>query len=233
MRCITSANVACGFHGATRATMHETVLLAVEATASPSRLHPGFHLIAYQFRLVAAMLVIARRTDYRAHRPAPRSKRWQRSLHAKSGMRQTHVKAHGAALQHGGPRDRSVADAIARAVASVDAVAHAARAFRRRNLVAAGTAAGPPTAREAFAGSRTVRGRNAGPAQRSRAPSSTIRRGGAGRASCRLRSDPDVDTICARRHPRRRRILRVRIRAALQNSPGFDVRNFSVGRVPD
>jgi UPF0271 protein len=70
-------------------------------------------------------------------------------LAAEAGMRLQHVKPHGA-LFNMAVRDRSVADPIARAIAGIDR-SLILFGLPQSELIAAGTAAGLPTAREAFA----------------------------------------------------------------------------------
>ena len=110
---ITSANVACGFHGGDPAVMRRTVRLAREHGVAVGA-HPGFQdlagfgrremrvtpqdvedLVLYQ---IGALEAIAR----------------------SEGVRLVHVKAHGA-LYNMAARERPLAEAIARAVRAFDA----------------------------------------------------------------------------------------------------------------
>lgn len=110
---ITSANVACGFHGGDPAVMRRTVRLAREHGVAVGA-HPGFQdiagfgrremrvtpqdvedLVLYQ---IGALEAIAR----------------------SEGVRLAHVKAHGA-LYNMAARERPLAEAIARAVRAFDA----------------------------------------------------------------------------------------------------------------
>lgn len=110
---ITSANVACGFHGGDPAVMRRTVQLAREHGVAVGA-HPGFQdlagfgrremrvtpqevedLVLYQ---IGALEAIAR----------------------SEGVRLAHVKAHGA-LYNMAARERPLAEAIARAVRAFDA----------------------------------------------------------------------------------------------------------------
>jgi UPF0271 protein len=112
MEVITSANVACGFHGGDANTMYRIVMLAKERGVSIGA-HPGFndlwgfgrrqirmnateleHMIAYQIGALQAMA-------------------------AYGGLRVTHVKAHGA-LSNMAAVDESYAMAIGRAIKVVD-----------------------------------------------------------------------------------------------------------------
>jgi UPF0271 protein len=142
MRSITSANVACGYHGGDPGVMRRTVRLARQAGVAVGA-HPGFpdlqgfgrremrfapqdveNLVLYQ---IGALAGIA----------------------ASEGVRLQHVKAHGA-LYNMAARDRALADAIARAT----------RAFEESlilfvlpgsELQRAGEAAGLRVALEGFA----------------------------------------------------------------------------------
>ena len=112
MGSITSANIACGFHGGDPSVMRRTVLMA-RASGVALGAHPGLPdlagfgrremqvtpadvetMVLYQ---VGALAAIAR----------------------SQGERLQHVKAHGA-LYNMAARDRSLADAIARAVHAFD-----------------------------------------------------------------------------------------------------------------
>jgi 5-oxoprolinase (ATP-hydrolysing) subunit A len=142
MRCITSANVACGLHAGNRDVMRDTVLLARDFGVAVGA-HPGFDdrdhfgrrnlqlppqqitdLVMQQIEALAEIAVI-------------------------SGIRLQHVKPHGA-LYNIAVRDREVADAIARAIASVDK-SFIVMGLPGSELVVAGEAAGLRAAREAFA----------------------------------------------------------------------------------
>jgi UPF0271 protein len=139
---ITSANVACGFHAGDPGVMRDTVILAREHSVAIGA-HPGFpdregfgrrdlHLtprqvediVVYQIGAIAAIA-------------------------AAVGVRLQHVKPHGA-LFNIAVRDRFVADAIARATASVDR-SLILLGLPESELTAAGEAAGLRTASEAFA----------------------------------------------------------------------------------
>ena len=139
---ITSANVACGFHAGDPGVMRDTVLLAREHGVAVGA-HPGFpdpdgfgrrdlnltprqveDIVVYQIGAIAAIAAAA-------------------------GVRLQHVKPHGA-LFNIAVRDRSVADAIARATAAVDR-SLILFGLPDSELTAAGEAAGLRTAREAFA----------------------------------------------------------------------------------
>jgi len=142
MGCITSANVACGAHAGDTASMRATVRLAL-ANGVAVGAHPSFPdregfgrrdlgmtpaaVTAFVIEQVRALAVIA----------------------ADEGVRLQHVKPHGA-LFNVAVVDRSIADAIAAAVASVDA-SLMLFGLPDSQLVAAGVAAGLRTAREIFA----------------------------------------------------------------------------------
>ena len=142
MRCITSANVACGHHAGNPSVMRETVLLAREHGVAVGA-HPGFddreHFGRRDLQLPVEQItdLVARQVDALA------------TIAAKQSIRLQHVKPHGA-LYNIAVRDRRVADAIARGIASVD-VSLILLGLPHSELVAAGAAAGLRTAGEAFA----------------------------------------------------------------------------------
>ena len=139
---ITSANIACGAHAGDPSVMRLTVRLAVEAGVAVGA-HPGFNdrggfgrreialppgevedLVLVQLGALAAV------------------------AHAEGG-RLRHVKAHGA-LYNMAARDRALADAVARATASVDSDL-VLYGLSGSALIDAGRAAGLPVASEVFA----------------------------------------------------------------------------------
>ena len=140
LRHITSANVACGFHGGDPSVMRRTVGLAV-ASGVAIGAHPGFadregfgrrevqmgdreveDLVTYQIGALAGVAAEAR-------------------LH--------HVKLHGA-LYNMAARDRGLADAVARAVVAVDSTL-ILFGLAGSSLMEAGAAVGLRTAAEVFA----------------------------------------------------------------------------------
>jgi 5-oxoprolinase (ATP-hydrolysing) subunit A len=142
MPSITSANVACGYHGGDPGVMRRTIRLARDAGVAVGA-HPGFpdlqgfgrrdmrvsrrdaeDLVLYQ---IGALAAIAR----------------------SEGVRLSHVKPHGA-LYNMAVRDRSLADAIARAVAAFDP-SLILFALPNSELARAGEAAGLKVAFEGFA----------------------------------------------------------------------------------
>jgi UPF0271 protein len=142
LRHVTSANVACGFHGGDPSVMRQTVRLAVAGGVALGA-HPGFpdlqgfgrreitlsaqeveDLVAYQ---IGALAGVAAAEEARLH----------------------HVKPHGA-LYNMAARDRGVADAVARAVVAVDATL-VLYGLSGSCLVEAGEAVGLRTAAEVFA----------------------------------------------------------------------------------
>jgi len=142
MRCITSANVACGVHAGSLATMRDTVALAKEHGVAVGA-HPSFPdreqfgRREMQLRSVEIEDLVIRQIEALA------------SVALNAGIRLMHVKPHGA-LYNVAVRDRRVADAIAGAVASIDR-SLVLVGLPRSELVAAGRAAGLQTAGEAFA----------------------------------------------------------------------------------
>jgi UPF0271 protein len=142
LRYITSANVACGFHGGDPSVMRRTVALAV-ARGVAIGAHPGFadlegfgrrniqmgvreveDLVTYQ---IGALAGVAAAAEARLH----------------------HVKPHGA-LYGMAARDRDLADAVARAVVAVDSTL-ILLGFAGSCLIEAGSAVGLRTASEVFA----------------------------------------------------------------------------------
>ena len=142
MRNITSANVACGFHAGDPGVMRATVRLAKDAGVAVGA-HPGFpDLVGFGRReLRASPREVEDFVVYQIGALA--------AIAASEGVSLAHVKAHGA-LYNMAARDRALADAIARAVATVD---------RRlvlfglpgSELLRAGEAAGLRVASEGFA----------------------------------------------------------------------------------
>jgi UPF0271 protein len=139
---ITSANVACGFHGGDPRVMRRTVQLARDAGVSVGA-HPGFQdlagfgrremrvspqeaedMVLYQ---IGALAAIAR----------------------SEGVRLRHVKPHGA-LYNMAVRDAALADAIARAVRAFDP-ALILLGLPGSELILAAERAGLPMAAEGFA----------------------------------------------------------------------------------
>ena len=142
MKSITSANVACGFHAGDPGVMRATVQMARDAGVAIGA-HPGFpDLVGFGRRNMAASprevedLVL-----YQVGALA--------GIAAADGVRLQHVKAHGA-LYNMAVRDRSLADAIARAAASLDR-ALLLFALPGTELLKAGEAAGLRVVAEGFA----------------------------------------------------------------------------------
>jgi UPF0271 protein len=142
MRCITSANVACGRHAGSPTVMRDTVLLARDLGVAIGA-HPGFddreHFGRRDLDLPATQItdLVVRQVEALA------------SITVQACTKLQHVKVHGA-LYNTAVRDRNVADAIARGVVSVDA-SLMLLGLPGSELIAAGAAAGLRTAREAFA----------------------------------------------------------------------------------
>ena len=142
LRHITSANVACGFHGGDPSVMRRTVGLAVAGGVAVGA-HPGFpdlvgfgrreirmgareveDIVAYQ---IGALAGVAATHEARLH----------------------HVKPHGA-LYHMAARDRDLARAVARAVVAVDTTL-ILFGLAGSCLIEAGEEVGLRTAAEVFA----------------------------------------------------------------------------------
>jgi UPF0271 protein len=142
MRSITSANVACGFHAGDPGVMRETVRLAREHGVAVGA-HPGFpDLVGFGRRNKAASP--REIEDFVLYQIGSLA-----GIAAAEGVKLQHVKAHGA-LYNMAVRDRALADAIARAVASFDKTL-ILFGLPRSELLRAGQAAGVPVAAEGFA----------------------------------------------------------------------------------
>jgi len=139
---ITSANIACGFHAGDPGVMRATVALAREFGVAVGA-HPGFpDLIGFGRReLKATPREVEDAVAYQIGALA--------GIAATEGLRLQHVKAHGA-LYNMAVRDASLADAIARATASVDR-SLILLGLPGSELIAAGERAGLRTAAEGFA----------------------------------------------------------------------------------
>ena len=142
MRSITSANVACGFHAGDPAVMRQTIRLARDAGVAVGA-HPGFpDLVGFGRReLRASPREVEDMVLYQIGALA--------AIAASEGVTLAHVKAHGA-LYNMAARDRTLADAIARAVRAFDP-ALVLFGLPGSELIAAGTAAGLRVASEGFA----------------------------------------------------------------------------------
>jgi UPF0271 protein len=142
MSSISSANVACGFHAGDPAVMRRTVRMARDAGVAIGA-HPGFpDLVGFGRReMRASPQEVEDMVLYQigALDAVARSE----------GVRLNHVKAHGA-LYNMAARDRSLADAIARAVRSFDE-ALILFVLPASELQRAGEAAGLRVAPEGFA----------------------------------------------------------------------------------
>src|SRR6185436_14109431 len=109
---LTSVNIACGFHAGDPGVMRATVALAREHGTAVGA-HPGFPDLAGFGR--REMKATAREVeDFVAYQIGALA-----GIAAAQNMRLTHVKPHGA-LYNMAARDEVLADAIARATASVD-----------------------------------------------------------------------------------------------------------------
>ena len=139
---VTSANVACGFHGGDPSTMRQTVRLAKQHGVAVGA-HPGFpDLVGFGRReLKATPNEVEDLVMYQIAAIA--------GVAAAEGLRLQHVKAHGA-LYNMACRDRALADAIARAVAALDRNL-ILFGLPNSELLRAGEAAGLRVAAEGFA----------------------------------------------------------------------------------
>ncbi|HEY1306635.1 MAG TPA: 5-oxoprolinase subunit PxpA [Vicinamibacterales bacterium] len=139
---ITSANVACGFHAGDPGVMRATVVLAREHGVAVGA-HPGFpDLVGFGRReMRATPREVEDAVAYQIGALA--------GIAATEGVRLQHVKAHGA-LYNMAVADASLADAIARATASVDR-SLILLGLPGSQLIAAGRRSGLRTAAEGFA----------------------------------------------------------------------------------
>ena len=139
---ITSANVACGFHGGDPGVMRETVALAKQHGVAVGA-HPGLpDLVGFGRRTMdVSAAEVYDAVVYQIGALAGTA--------AAQGVRLQHVKAHGA-LYHMGAASREIAQAIARAVRDVDR-GLVFFALPASHLVTEAEAAGLKVANEAFA----------------------------------------------------------------------------------
>lgn len=142
IRVVKSANIACGFHAGDPNVMADAVALAVRHDVSVGA-HPSFH----------DLHGFGRRVMHVAPREVENLVAYQigalQAIAAAAGTRVTHVKPHGA-LNNMAHKDRAYADAIARAIRSVDAsLVYVANALSE--MVKAGHDAGLRVAEEAYA----------------------------------------------------------------------------------
>jgi UPF0271 protein len=142
MRSITSANVACGYHGGDPAVMRRTVRLARDAGVSVGA-HPGLPDLAGFGRreMRVAPQEVEDMVLYQVGALA--------AMAASEGVRLRHVKAHGA-LYNMAARDRGLAQAIASAVGAFDRTL-ILFVLPASELQRAGEAAGLEVALEGFA----------------------------------------------------------------------------------
>ena len=142
MRTITSANVACGFHAGDPDVMRRTVRLA-KASAVAIGAHPGFpDLVGFGRRNMSASPDEVE--DFVLYQIGALA-----AIARAEGVQLQHVKAHGA-LYNMAARDRTLAEAIARAVAAFDP-SLILFGLPGTEILKAGEAAGLPVAAEGFA----------------------------------------------------------------------------------
>ena len=142
MSSITSANVACGFHGGDPTVMRRTVTAAITQHVAIGA-HPGFpDLVGFGRREMHA--TPSEVEDFVLYQVAALA-----GIAAAQGARLQHVKAHGA-LYNMAVRDRALADAIARATAAFDR-SLILFGLPGSELLRAGERAGLRVASEAFA----------------------------------------------------------------------------------
>jgi 5-oxoprolinase (ATP-hydrolysing) subunit A len=221
MRCITSANVACGVHAGSIATMRETVILAQEHGVAVGA-HPSFpdreHFGRRELHLDSAEIadLVIRQIEALA------------AIASNESIRLQHVKPHGA-LYNLAVRDRRVADAIARGVVSVDR-SLVVLGLPRSELEAAAQAAGLRTAGEAFADRAYREDGTLVPRTEAGAvihdPEEVLAR------IVSLAARPDVDTICVHGDTPGAAALAAKIRGELEAAK-FVVKNLSSPRLGD
>jgi 5-oxoprolinase (ATP-hydrolysing) subunit A len=142
MPSITSANIACGYHGGDPGVMRRTVCLARDAGVAVGA-HPGFpDLQGFGRRDLRLMPQDAE--DMVLYQIGALA-----SIARAEGVELAHVKPHGA-LYNMAVRDRSLADAIARAVVAIDSPL-ALFALPNSELARAGAALNLRVALEGFA----------------------------------------------------------------------------------
>src|SRR5262245_18757139 len=221
MRCITSANVACGVHAGSVETMRATVRLAQEHGVAVGA-HPSFpdrdHFGRREMQLRSAEIadLVVRQIEALA------------GIASNEGICLQHVKPHGA-LYNVAVRDRRVADAIAQAVVSVDR-SLVLLGLPRSELLAAAQAAGLRTAGEAFA-DRAYRADGTlvprtEPGAVIHNPDEVLGR------IVSLAARPDVETICLHGDTPDAQELASKIRAALESAK-FEIKNLSSPRLGD
>jgi UPF0271 protein len=194
---VTSANIACGYHAGDPSVMRATVLLAL-ARGVAIGAHPGYRdLQGFGRRFMT--ITPAEVRDLVVYQVGA----LDAFVRAEGGSMR-HVKAHGA-LYNAAAADADLADAIARAVHSVDPEL-ILFGLSGSELIAAGEAIGLPTASEAFAdrtyqddGTLTPRIRpDALIDEHEQAVRQTIRLAKEGRVRSQRGADVEVgaDTIC-------------------------------------
>jgi 5-oxoprolinase (ATP-hydrolysing) subunit A len=139
---VTSANIACGFHAGDPGVMRATVALA-RAYGVAVGAHPGLHDLE-GFGRREMRVTPAEVEDLVAYQVGALA-----GIAAAQGARLSHVKPHGA-LYNMAARDRSLAEAIVRAMRAVDS-ALVLFGLANSELVWAARDAGVPVASEAFA----------------------------------------------------------------------------------
>jgi UPF0271 protein len=221
MRCITSANVACGVHAGGIGTMRDTVILAREHGVAIGA-HPSFP-DRENFGRRDMQLPPAEIADLIVHQIEALA-----TIASDKGICLQHVKPHGA-LYNVAVRDRRVADAIARAVATVDK-SLVVLGLPGSELVAAARAVGLRTAGEAFA-DRAYRAD--GTLVPRTEPGAVIHNSEEVLARIvRLAALPDVETICVHGDTPGAAELASKIRAVLEAAQ-FEVKNLSSPRLGD
>lgn len=142
LRCVSSANIACGFHAGDPTVMRRTVRLALQHRVAIGA-HPGFpDLVGFGRRELGASP--SEVEDLVLYQTAALA-----GMVCAEGGQLAHVKPHGA-LYNMAAADRTLADAIARAIASFD-TGLVLFGLSGSHLLAAGRDAGLQVAAEVFA----------------------------------------------------------------------------------
>lgn len=213
---ITSCSIACGYHAGDPGTMRATVALAVERGVAVGA-HPGFpDLEGFGRR----ELQVSPRDveDFVVYQVGVLA-----GIAAAQGVRLQHVKPHGA-LYNMACRDAELADAVARAMKSIDGDM-ILFGLPGSELIRAGERAGLRTAREGFA-DRAYR--PDGSLVPRSAPGAVIHEPGlVAERAVELATSGRVDTICVHSDTPGAAALAGRIRAALA-SAGVEVKAVGV-----
>ncbi|MGH2820262.1 MAG: LamB/YcsF family protein [Actinomycetota bacterium] len=142
LECVTSANIACGFHGGDPSVMRRTVSMAVEKGVAIGA-HPGYpDLVGFGRRFMDA--TPGEVEDFVTYQVGALD-----AFVRSEGARMQHVKAHGA-LYNAAVRSPELSEAIAEGIKRVDPRL-VLYGLAGSELLAGGARVGLPTASETFA----------------------------------------------------------------------------------